>query len=141
MTRAIEWNLREVENLHLVNSNGRRARAGNIFILAVVAVLLGGAQRFHAAEDPAARAEAERFFENEIRPLLAEKCFKCHAGKRHKGGLLVDSLGALLQGGDTGPAIVPGKPAEGLLIRAVGYADRHLGPEHPRARYAASPTP
>src|SRR5438034_3779557 len=56
-----------------------------------------------------------------VRPILAQHCLKCHsatAGKR-KGGLSLDTRANTLHGGDTGPAVVPGKPAESLLIQAV----------------------
>ena len=68
------------------------------------------------------------FFENKIRPLLVEHCHSCHSVKagKQKGGLLLDSRAALLNGGDIGPAIVPGKPAESLLLKAVSYHDPEL---------------
>jgi uncharacterized protein DUF1553/uncharacterized protein DUF1549/cytochrome c len=74
---------------------------------------------------PAAGARADdagiEFFEKKIRPVLVENCFKCHsqqAGKQ-KGGLALDSRAAIRKGGESGPAIVPGKPDESLLIKAV----------------------
>ncbi|MCZ6793154.1 MAG: DUF1549 domain-containing protein, partial [Planctomycetota bacterium] len=68
------------------------------------------------------------FFEKRIRPLLVESCYRCHSrtAKRLRGGLLVDSRAGLLEGGDSGPAIVPGKPEESRLIRAVSYEDEDL---------------
>jgi len=77
------------------------------------------------AQDSSAesRLVAERFFETKIRPALAEHCYKCHGDGKHKGGLQADSLEGLLQGGDSGPAITPGHPAESLLLQAISYAD------------------
>ncbi|MBS0261496.1 MAG: DUF1549 domain-containing protein [Planctomycetes bacterium] len=63
----------------------------------------------------------EQHFESKFRPLLIERCHKCHAGKAMKGGLRLDSREALLKGGDTGPAILSGKPDESLLIQAVRH--------------------
>lgn len=62
------------------------------------------------------------------RPVLAAQCFGCHshATNKSKGGLMLDSLAAMLQGGASGPAIVPGKPDESLLIKAVRYHDEDL---------------
>jgi len=60
-------------------------------------------------------------FEKTIRPLLVEKCLSCHGEKKAKGGLRLDSRAAMLKGGDSGPAVVPGKPSDSLLIRAIGY--------------------
>src|SRR3954468_984503 len=58
------------------------------------------------------------FFESKVRPLLAANCYDCHADER-MGGLRVDSREALLKGGKSGPAIVPGDPDKSLLIEAV----------------------
>ena len=75
---------------------------------------------------PAAAAR-EKFFEQNVRPLLAEKCYSCHGTKKQKGGLRLDSIEAILKGGESGPAVVPGKPDESLLVSAINYA----GPEMP----------
>ncbi len=63
-------------------------------------------------------------FEKHVRPLLIEHCQACHGSKKQESGLRVDSREALLRGGDNGPAIVPGKTDEGLLLEAV----RKTGP-------------
>ncbi len=75
------------------------------------------------------RAARERFFEQSVRPLLVESCYSCHATAKQNGGLRLDSLEAILKGGDSGPALVPGKPVESLLVEAVNYQ----GPEMPPA--------
>ena len=79
-----------------------------------------------------ARADDE-FFEKKIRPLLADHCVTCHgtppaAGgtKSLGGGLKLTTRAAMLAGGDTGPALVPGKPDASLLITAVRYAAEDL---------------
>src|SRR5688572_28974767 len=61
------------------------------------------------------------FFETRVRPLLVEKCGKCHAGEKIKGGLRLDGRDAVLKGGDTGPAAAAGAPDKSLLIEAVRY--------------------
>ena len=68
------------------------------------------------------------FFENKIRPLLADNCYKCHSAQSEKvkGGLLLDSRDGVLRGGDSGPVIVPGDPEKSLLIKAVRYTDPDL---------------
>lgn len=71
---------------------------------------------------------AEKFFENEIRPLLVEHCFECHGPDKQKGDLRVDSIGAILSGGESGEAIVPHKPDESLLIEAVRYESYEMPP-------------
>src|ERR1700759_3250750 len=62
------------------------------------------------AESP--EAKATTFFETKIRPLLSEQCFECHnhQAKKIKGGLVLDSREGALNGGDNGPALVPGAP-------------------------------
>ena len=66
-------------------------------------------------------AEREDHFERHVRPLFIERCHKCHAGDEAKGGLRLDSRTAALKGGDTGAAIVAGKPEESLLLQAVRH--------------------
>ncbi len=74
------------------------------------------------------RAEDFEFFEQHIRPVLVDNCYKCHSAtsEKVKGGLLLDTRDGLLKGGDTSPAIVPGDPDKSLLIKAVRYADPDL---------------
>ncbi|MDB6123096.1 MAG: hypothetical protein JWQ71_2089 [Pedosphaera sp.] len=81
-----------------------------------------------AAEAVKPNEEGLEFFEKKIRPVLVDQCYKCHSAKSEKvkGGLLLDSRAGLLKGGDSGPAIVPGKPNKSLLIKAIGYTDPDL---------------
>jgi hypothetical protein len=58
-------------------------------------------------------------FELNVRPLLVTTCAKCHGSEKASGGLRVDSRSALLTGGDHGPAIVPGKAGDSLLMQAI----------------------
>ena len=68
------------------------------------------------------------FFEQRILPILTNSCYECHssASQKLQGGLHVDTREGLLKGGDTGPAVVPGKLTENLLIRAVRYEDEEF---------------
>ena len=80
----------------------------------------------NAAEPPPSTlAESVSFFESKIRPVLVEHCYECHAvsAKSIKGGLRVDTRDALRQGGDSGPAVVAGKPEDSLLLAALTYDD------------------
>jgi hypothetical protein len=79
-----------------------------------------------AAADSPPTAEQLRFFEATIRPLLVENCQKCHGPAKQFNGFRVDSREALIKGGDTGPAVMPGLPDESLLIRAVRHVDEDL---------------
>ncbi|MGE3311051.1 MAG: PSD1 and planctomycete cytochrome C domain-containing protein [Limisphaerales bacterium] len=82
---------------------------------------------------------AIEFFENRIRPVLAEQCYSCHSGRSEKlkASLRVDGPEHLLLGGDTGPAIQPGDPSASLLIRALAYDDPDLQMP-PKTRLPAS---
>jgi hypothetical protein len=68
------------------------------------------------------------FFENKIRPILANNCYKCHSSQaaKLKGGLSLEYHETILKGGDSGPALVPGDPDKSLLIKAVRYGDPDL---------------
>ncbi|HEX3870063.1 MAG TPA: DUF1553 domain-containing protein [Pirellulales bacterium] len=74
------------------------------------------------AEAPAS-AEGQQFFESRVRPLLSTHCFKCHGPDKQKGSLRLDSLEAILEGGDSGPALVPGNVEESPIVWAVRYSD------------------
>jgi len=67
-------------------------------------------------------------FEKRMRPVLAEKCYKCHSAdsEKLKGDLLVDHREHLLEGGETGAAIVPGKVDDSLLIESIRYGNPDL---------------
>lgn len=86
-----------------------------------VAAVLLAAPAF--AADPKPSAEAVEFFETKIRPVLSEQCLSCHGDKKQSGGLRLDSKAAVLKGGENGPALIAGKAAESLIIKAL----RHEG--------------
>jgi mono/diheme cytochrome c family protein len=85
--------------------------------LTVVTALVARA----AAEEPATPEHVE-FFEKNVRPLLVENCHECHAADKQEGKLRLDSRDAAVKGGEFGPAIVPGKPEESWLVKAIGYS-------------------
>ena len=84
----------------------------------LAAGLILGVRGDLAAQSPTA-ADA---FEAEVRPLLIGRCGKCHGAEKAKAGLRLDSRQALLAGGETGPALVPGRPGESLILAAVRHA-------------------
>jgi len=74
------------------------------------------------------------FFEKKIRPVLVQHCYQCHSeaaekAKQLKGGLRVDSRAGLRQGGDSGPAVVPGKLDESQLIAALKFESVEMPPK------------
>ncbi len=68
----------------------------------------------------------EAFFEAKIRPVLVESCFKCHGGTKVSNKLRVDSRAALVTGGRSGPALVPGQPDKSLLLQAIRHTHDDL---------------
>ena len=82
--------------------------------LALLALAMLGLPASAGAQSPT------DFFETRVRPVLADNCYACHA-RVQSGGLRVDSREALLAGGASGPAIVPGDPDDSLLVRAVRH--------------------
>jgi hypothetical protein len=102
-----------------------------LFVASALFVSAAGL-RLQGAQGPTAEPTAQQidFFETRIRPLLVEACYDCHT-EDEKGGLRLDSRAAMLAGGDSGPAIVPGDPEASLIIKTV----RHVQgiPKMPRS--------
>src|SRR6266536_3419920 len=87
--------------------------------------LLGSATAFAADASPG----GVEFFEKQVRPVLVERCYKCHSAsaEKLKGELHLDSREGLLQGGESGkPAIAPGEPENSRLIEAIRYGNPDL---------------
>ncbi|MCB9938368.1 MAG: PSD1 domain-containing protein [Planctomycetaceae bacterium] len=83
-------------------------------------------------------AAAIEFFEKEVRPVLATRCYECHSADSEEpsGALRLDSRHAAIIGGDTGPAVVPNKPEESLLIDAINYGEVYEMP--PKSKMPAN---
>ncbi len=109
----------------------KRAIIKLFIMLAVVGIFLTASRRQAqmATQPQEPSREGLEFFEKKIRPALAENCYACHSEKSKKpqGGLLLDSIEAMLKGGASGlPAIVPGDPEKSLLIKAIRHNDAKL---------------
>src|SRR5947209_5352060 len=89
-----------------------------------------------SAADDRPRRPGDDFFEKKVRPILADNCAECHGPRKQRGGLRLDSRASVMAGGDSGPALVPGKPNESLLIKAVHYDGDTRMP--PRGRLTAA---
>ena len=84
-----------------------------------------------AVDTATPNAEQLEFFENKVRPLLADKCYRCHSAKAEekgklKAGLFLDSRAGLLKGGDSGSALTPGDPSKSFLVEAVNYRNEDM---------------
>ena len=74
------------------------------------------------ADDQTPNPQDVRFFEMRVRPLLADRCFKCHGPTKQKADLRLDSAEAIKKGGDSGrPLISKTKPSESLLLQVVRH--------------------
>ncbi|GIW82090.1 MAG: hypothetical protein KatS3mg105_3897 [Gemmatales bacterium] len=94
----------------------RSSLLSKVGALACVLVCLIGSKRGWGEE----KQSAAQLFLNEVQPMLKSKCFGCHGeGERLRGGLDLRSRAAMLKGGDSGPALVPGSAEKSLLYQAV----------------------
>ena len=105
-------------------------RKSNWTVLSVIyacTVLVSLCFAFLDSSVSAADAKGISFFEQHIRPLLIDQCLECHTSEKLKGGLRLDTLQGMLEGGDSGrAAITPGDPKTSLMIRAVQYSNAEL---------------
>lgn len=93
-----------------------------VLILLVMLLSRGFAEEKKPAT-PSFTPEQLAFYEKEVRPILAENCFKCHSGKKLRGGFSLETHAGVMKGGDLGPAIIPGKLDASPLVRAVRYSE------------------
>ncbi len=98
-------------------------------VTAAILIVSASAGGLTARADDA--AAGKEFFEKRIRPVLVRHCYECHsaAAKEPKGQLRLDSREAARTGGESGPAVVPGKPHESLLISALRYDGLEMPPK------------
>src|SRR3954454_17929595 len=100
------------------------AGRSNSSIRIAFGVVVAGLSLSARAAEPA----GVEFFEQKIRPVLVEHCYKCHSAeaKPAKGGLRLDSPEAFRKGGDSGAVVVAGRPDASLLVKAIRHADETL---------------
>src|ERR1700735_4709536 len=86
--------------------------------IAAFGLIQGGSTR---AASTSITPEQREFFESKIRPVLVEHCYECHSEEKgkNKGELTLDTREGACAGGDRGPAVVPGKPDESILLNAI----------------------
>ena len=94
--------------------------------LCILAVATCAASAMTVAEEVKPTDQELEFFEKNVRPLLAGKCWSCHGPKKQESGLRIDRIEYLYEGGDRGPAVVPGRPEESWLYKAVAHVDAEL---------------
>ena len=118
----------------------KRSVLHRVVVISSIAAILGTTVASFASEKiPAKEVE---FFEKKIRPVLVAQCYECHSAEaatrgKLKGMLTVDTRAGLLKGGDSGPAIVPGKPGESLLLKALRH-DASVSAMPPKEKLSAA---
>ena len=103
-----------------------KARSFFIVVLTLVGAL--SCLRGAAADDQHA------FFETKIRPVLSAECYECHGATKQKGGLRLDYRDGILEGGDSGAAVVAGDPEKSLLFQSITHRDKDLKMPKDRAK-------
>jgi hypothetical protein len=71
-------------------------------------------------------------FLRDVRPILEARCFECHGSRKQESGLQMDRTTALLEGGNSGPGILPGNSAESLLVEAIRGGGERITKMPPR---------
>ncbi|MCX7423071.1 MAG: DUF1549 domain-containing protein [Planctomycetia bacterium] len=118
----------------------RRSVLHRVVVIASIVTFLGISGTSLASDQVPAK-EVE-LFEKKIRPVLVGQCYECHSAEavtrgKLKGMLTVDTRAGLLKGGDSGPAIVPGKPSESLLLNALRH-DASVSAMPPKEKLSAA---
>lgn len=94
-------------------------------VFCVVAVTLAGwglhAGTVSAAQNSDATPE---FYTTQVQPIFRANCYRCHGGFNHRGGLNIQTRAGMLKGGHDGTVLIPGDPANSLIVRLI----RHEGP-------------
>jgi len=91
----------------------------NLLFLAFAAVTATALAAAPAPREMPPAANRPIDFASDIKPILERSCIECHANGKRKGGFSMDHLHSFQAGGETGPAVVPGKGAESLLLKLV----------------------
>ncbi len=128
-----------------LTENSKKWRSGKFHRGAVVA-LLGGVVAMsislvltacqssapqHAEKSQTSNATGAPNYETDIAPLLKQKCSNCHGFLIAEKGLRLNSLGNILKGGESGPAVVPGSPQNSPLYTALSLPStdvKHMPP-------------
>ncbi len=103
----------------------RRTYLRGAVLLAIAPILMG------LWPLPLSGQDDTNFFETHIRPVLVEKCIGCHGDQKQSGGLRLDSRDAMLKGGESGAAMIPGDVSASHMIQAIRYdGDLQMPPEN-----------
>jgi mono/diheme cytochrome c family protein len=124
----------------LRKTNGSRLTVLGVAAAAAALTLGGLMTRPSAARaaDAAPTAEQVKFFEEKIRPILAESCVGCHGPDKQKGGLRMDTRAGLIAGGKEDDKVTkvvePGNPEKSMIIEAVEYKNEDIQMPPPKKK-------
>ncbi|MFM2096898.1 MAG: hypothetical protein RIS70_4022, partial [Planctomycetota bacterium] len=110
-------------------------RSPQLQLLFMAALLILAPLSVKGMADEAAKRNAEQFFEQKIRPLLAARCWECHGDKKQEAGLRLDSRDAIMKGSDAHPNLVDRQQIDqSLLLQVVSYqSEIKMPPNQPLA--------
>ncbi len=116
----------------LVPRRRRRQPGEATMKLAIVLSIACGLTTSLPAAEPISIDDLQRkeavSFEQEILPILQKNCLACHSASEQQGSLVLESPQGMLQGGDTGPAAVPGRGSESLILTLASHSDDPVMP-------------
>jgi WD40 repeat protein len=116
-----------------------------IFLLLVATTLCAAEPEAPKDRQPIAIAENKRTdavdFEREILPILKNNCLACHNQTKAKADLILETPQTILKGGESGPAVRPGKSAESLLLKLAAHQEKPAMPPRENKVAAANFTP
>lgn len=98
-----------------------------------LAIVVVTCKSSHAQTSAVEQAKLLDFFETKIRPVLAERCFSCHAGEKSKGGIRLDRRDSVFKSSEE-PLIVPGHPEKSLLVKVIRHEGDSKMPPPPKAK-------
>lgn len=103
------------------------------WIVSLVTVFTGWlclGQPAHAAAIPIANVQRSKAvdFENDILPLMRKSCLACHSASERQGELVLETPQTMRKGGDSGPALIPGRGAESLLLKLAAHQEEPAMP-------------
>lgn len=104
-------------------------------LLLTLAILFSLSSTMRAQPTAEEKTRWLEFFETKVRPVLADNCFSCHAGEKHKGGVRLDRRDLVFKASDE-PIIVPGHPEKSLLVKAIKHEIDAKMPPPPKMKLA-----
>jgi hypothetical protein len=105
------------------------------YLLLSLGILFSLGSTVRAQPTAEEKASWLEFFETKVRPVLADNCFSCHSGEKHKGGVRLDRRDLVFKASDE-PIIVPGHPEKSLLIKAIKHEIDAKMPPPPKMKLA-----